>query len=310
MIPAFDKNKTAYTVETTNEVSNVTITAVAESSKAKVTVSGGKDLKLGENSAKIVVTAEDGTTTVYSILIICGEVEKIDIDGVEHTIDESFGYDVVPEGFTAVDNVSYNNRNYWGCVNESGTITLMSLKAGDTAKFYIYDKVNNVFYDFIPVKIAEGKYIYLKDVNQESVAFSGYEVIKFAVNDSEVDAWKLDEEFCLVSAWDMNWEDVIYRHDSVDGIYQRFVEIQEVEPEIPEEPVVEETTELEAFLAEYYLYLIAGLAGLVLVLLIIVIILAATRKSKRGKGKAKERRKEKKEEDPQEIEIQEINLED
>ena len=308
MIPAFDKNKTAYTVEATNEVTNVTITAVAESSKAKVTVSGGKDLKLGENSAKIVVTAEDGSTTVYSILIVCGEVEKIDINGVEHRIDESFGYDVVPEGFTAVDNVTYNNRDYWGCVNESGTITLMSLTDGESAKFFVYDKVNNVFYDFIPVKIAEGRYIYLKNADKENVAFSGYEVTPFTVNDREVDVWKLDDEFCVFSAWDMNWEDVVYRYDSVDGIYQRFAELPEVEPELPEEPV-EEVSELEAFLAEYYLYLIAGLAGLSFLLLVIVIILAATRKSKRGKRKAKERGKAK-EEGPQDIEIQEINLDE
>lgn len=297
--PAFDKNTTSYTVEVTDEVKEVTITATAASDKAKVVVSGGKELQLGDNAAKVVVTAEDGTTTVYNLNIVQVKIEKINHNGVEHIIDEAFTDDSIPTGFTETS-VKYNENSYRALVNEAGTMKLMSLKAGDVTKFYIYNEADQTFIDFIPVEITAGKFIYIKALDETNEEFGAYEVTKLLVNEQEVDAWKLDDVFSMVCAWDMQGKEVLYRHDNVDGIYQRYAEIVEkpAEPEEPEKVL----NPIESFLADYYLYVIIGLGALVLILLIIVICLAATRKTKRGKGKARERRKARKEALKKEVE--------
>ena len=66
----FDPNKTSYDVEVPFETTNISVTAVPESSKATTSISNGKlsDLKVGETkTVTIAVKAEDGTIKVYTI---------------------------------------------------------------------------------------------------------------------------------------------------------------------------------------------------------------------------------------------------
>lgn len=59
----FKKATTSYDVSVPNEASSITIYATANSNKAKVEGIGKKELKEGQNSFEIKVTAEDGKTT-------------------------------------------------------------------------------------------------------------------------------------------------------------------------------------------------------------------------------------------------------
>ena len=67
--PKFDKSENEYTLTVPNEVTKLNITATPNDSKATVSVKGNKDLKVGENTVTIVVTAEDGTTKNYVIKV-------------------------------------------------------------------------------------------------------------------------------------------------------------------------------------------------------------------------------------------------
>lgn len=59
----FKKATTSYDVSVPNEASSITICATANNNKAKVEGIGKKELKEGQNSFEIKVTAEDGKTT-------------------------------------------------------------------------------------------------------------------------------------------------------------------------------------------------------------------------------------------------------
>lgn len=66
----FKQDTFEYSVEVPNNISEVSVYAKTKDSKAKVTGTGKISLKEGENTAKVVVTAEDGTTTkTYTIKI-------------------------------------------------------------------------------------------------------------------------------------------------------------------------------------------------------------------------------------------------
>ena len=67
--PKFDKSENEYTLTVPNEVTKLNITATPNDSKATVSVKGNKDLKVGENTVTILVTAEDGTTKNYVIKV-------------------------------------------------------------------------------------------------------------------------------------------------------------------------------------------------------------------------------------------------
>ena len=69
LTPTFDPETTSYTVTVTNSVSSITITATATDAKATVSGAGTKTLAVGANSFNIVVTAENGTTKTYTVVV-------------------------------------------------------------------------------------------------------------------------------------------------------------------------------------------------------------------------------------------------
>ena len=66
--PAFDTNTTKYTASVDFSVSKLNVTATATDSKAKVAISGN-DLKVGSNTVKVTVTAENGSKKEYTITV-------------------------------------------------------------------------------------------------------------------------------------------------------------------------------------------------------------------------------------------------
>ncbi len=70
--PEFSKDVLQYTVQVGEEVTKLDIEAKTENSKAKVEIQGNEELVSGENTIKIVVTAEDNTTKTYVIKALKG----------------------------------------------------------------------------------------------------------------------------------------------------------------------------------------------------------------------------------------------
>ena len=83
----FLASKTSYSVTVPNNVKLVEVYATAKDSSANISGIGSMELKEGQNTANVVVTAEDGTTKTYTITITrlkAGEtIEKQkNIDGI------------------------------------------------------------------------------------------------------------------------------------------------------------------------------------------------------------------------------------
>ena len=67
--PAFEKDVREYALTIPYETTEVNVTATPSDSKATVAVEGNKDLKEGENTVTVKVTAEDGTVAEYIIKV-------------------------------------------------------------------------------------------------------------------------------------------------------------------------------------------------------------------------------------------------
>lgn len=67
--PEFKKDVKEYTLKIPYELSAVNVTATPSDSKAKVAITGNTDLKEGENTVTVKVTAEDGTVAEYKIKV-------------------------------------------------------------------------------------------------------------------------------------------------------------------------------------------------------------------------------------------------
>ena len=75
----FDKNTTEYTLVVDNNTQIITISAKAEDEKAKITGTGQKALKVGENKYTITVIAEDETKREYNIVITREEIVEEEV---------------------------------------------------------------------------------------------------------------------------------------------------------------------------------------------------------------------------------------
>ena len=113
--PEFSKDITEYTVQVGTDVTELQLDAVPEDEKAKVNVEGNTDLKDGENKVTITVTAEDESTTVYTLTVnktdevtAAGPVlNNLEITGATLSptfTPEVYSYTVnVPTGTTSLD---------------------------------------------------------------------------------------------------------------------------------------------------------------------------------------------------------------
>ena len=68
LYPPFDTSVTSYDLEVPNDVINLNILAVPENENATAVIQGGKNLREGNNSIKVIVNAENGKAQkVYSL---------------------------------------------------------------------------------------------------------------------------------------------------------------------------------------------------------------------------------------------------
>lgn len=63
LTPEFDANETNYRIEVPKETETIEILAIPQKQNASVKITGGENIKIGDNKIEIVVTAENGTTT-------------------------------------------------------------------------------------------------------------------------------------------------------------------------------------------------------------------------------------------------------
>ncbi len=285
--PAFSAGTTAYTVTVPGDTTEVAISATPQSSKATVSVSGGKDLKLGANEAKVVVVAENGSSVAYKLTIMCGEVEKIPIDGVDHTIYEGFTDDQIPKGFSRTK-VTYNNRQYEALAHANGGMKLMCLKTKEGFDFYIYLESEQSFLDFAQIQLVDDKYVIPLPLSKEMDGFTDSKTTSLTLQGKTFEAWKLNDEFSVVYVLNQDGANALYRYDSVDGTFQRHTDIDMQDTE----PV---DRQLTWFPSEYYAYAIVGLVALVAILWIAMIYFIASRKARHeGRKRKAIKRQEKK----------------
>lgn len=118
--PKFNTNTTEYAMTIGNDVDKVTIKAEAEDEKATVVIEGNTNLKIGENTITIKVTAEDETVRTYKISVT---KEKKNQVGLKELLIE--GINLIPEFDTNtyiytvdIDNTDISELNITATANK------------------------------------------------------------------------------------------------------------------------------------------------------------------------------------------------
>lgn len=161
LVPKFSKDVTNYTCTVPGSVTSFPMDWEAEDSKATTKVSSGYQLKVGENTRTVTVTAQDGTKKVYTVKItrLAPEVTatpeltptptpaptqepiKVTVDEQEYTLNPTLSL-TLPNGFNK-ETILYNGTEIEMAV--LGGIKLVQLNSEGKDSFFIYDSENGTF---------------------------------------------------------------------------------------------------------------------------------------------------------------------
>lgn len=288
--PEFSAATKDYTATVDYSCSSLAVTANPADSKASVTsVTGNDSLEVGENTVSVVVTAEDGSTSTYNIVVTRRAEDdpenadkqdnwkKFDINGTEWTMVNDIPEDVVPEGFehskTVIDGLEYNTLH-----GTFGDITLVYLQSESGNGLFVYDAAQNTAYEFVRIN-SESHFIVVLLPKVDDVP-EGYNEISLSIEGKGVatayqtKGEKTDDQtkdFYLIYAMNDNGESGWYTYDSVDGTYMR---TKLSTPTVAQEENDTTKSELVPGIANKYLVLAAILVLIIIILLLLLIVSA------------------------------------
>lgn len=212
--PAFSKNVTKYNISVEEGVTDLVVAAKTEDAKAKIYVQWA-NLDPGDNTTKIIVTAEDGSKKEYVIYTKVPVPETTTpepvepivtvIDGTEYFVENVNDAVVLPEGFEAVD-YDYNGKTVVvgkGVVKDL-IVMYLTNGTGEAGNLFIYDEVAKTFYPMVNVAMSQKLYTIVK-APADIVLPGGFKDSIVTIDGVEFDGWQSEEIEGVYLVYAMNW---------------------------------------------------------------------------------------------------------
>ena len=217
--PAFSPEITTYNASVDSDVEELVVSAVANDSNAKVSVSGRK-MDPGRNTTTITVTAEDGSVKKYIIYTTraAGSNEQetqteaetqtevqteqtdniqVTIDKVQYTVIQDYSEHELPEGYEETEIDYKGGKIIAGKGLKTGLILMYLESDNGEGGFYVYDETAKTFSPYNTVDEPQVTFVVLPipdSVNKPD----GYTLTRFTMNGKEVDVLiDADRQYCL-----------------------------------------------------------------------------------------------------------------
>ena len=210
--PAFNKSNLEYNLTVTATTTKIKINALVNDSKAKVSGSGEVEVKEGTNTFNIVVTAENGTTKTYTLIVVVPEkdpikhVFRIDTGNIDKKAPKNaqiaYGYKTeefsilrkLPENLPfnfASSTIKFDEEEVPVMQNEKLNLTLLYLRnKNNKDAFYIYNKENDSVTLYNEV-VNNELHIYLEG---QTKSIDNLIPVKVIINGEELNAYQIREK--------------------------------------------------------------------------------------------------------------------
>ncbi len=322
--PSFSSSRTEYEVSVANSVTSIAISAKTNHSAAKYSVSGNTKLSVGNNTVKVRVAAENGSTKTYTITVKRAEAavtptpepdtpeptptpdpeepQKIIVknsDGKEFSVSE-FDDSLIPAGFERTEISIGEDKVQAITLPQSDNNIALYLSADGENGFYYYDVSTGTV---SPIKTVSGKaynYIVL-NVAANMTPPDGYVREYLTVGENSFYAFSpadrsVSPETYIVYAVNPDGKVGFYVYDISEETFQRYgiISVKKDETPVVDE---EEKTEYPEYM-KWVFYGVIAAAGLFLVLFVVFLILyiktgKSYKKLLAAKRRAAARRREK-----------------
>ena len=231
--PKFSSGTTTYKVDLTSETESLTISAKAKDSKAKVSGTGKKELKIGENNFTVTVTAEDGSKKTYTISVYVTEkpTQFVKLGDQNLGILNDLSKTDVPKGFEK-STIKIDNKDVTALQNKDMGLTLLYLQnEDDSTGFYIYDVDNNKVLSKYQTVAVNGKTYVLMDAPDNLEAIQDLKTATIKIGDVELSGWKFEDEalshYTLVYLMNDAGEKNLYMYEATEGTLQKYTPVEE-----------------------------------------------------------------------------------
>lgn len=234
--PAFSKDVTKYNISVEQGVTDLVVSAKTEDAKAKINVQW-PNLDPGDNTTKVIVTAEDGSKKEYVIYTKVPVEETTPpmpedpittvIDGTEYYVGNINDSVTLPEGFESFE-YNYNGKTVVAGKGLVKDLIVMYLTSGtgEAGKFYIYDEAANSFYPMVNITMSQKLYTIVK-APEELVVPVGYNESVITIDGVEFTGWQISELEGIYLVYAMNWEGQagLYYYDIAESQMMKYFDL-------------------------------------------------------------------------------------
>ena len=313
LTPKFSESVTNYTISVPYTTTSLSLSVTTQDKGAKTSISGKNALSVGKNTQVITVTAPNGTTKKYTVVINRSANQttttsgtgttttttttpqddplEVEVDGSMMTVSDTQPDATLPDGFTWT-HITINDINVSAAVNEKNNITLTYLinTQTESGAFYIYNDATETFEPYNPLTVSGGTYI-LHDMPAGQIFPAPVVTDTHTFGTAEVKVYRFEDvelsDIVLVYATSPAGKTGLYVYDTTDGsiqLYRPITAAADVTPQTTE-PTQNENAFIGFVKQNRSLILIsaAALGGIVLAVVVVVFIIAATRKGKNCK---------------------------
>lgn len=309
LTPAFSANVTNYTISVPYTTTSLSLSVTTQDKDAKTAVSGTNTLAVGKNTQIITVTAPNGTTKKYTVVITRSANQttttsgsdtttttttapqedplEVEVNGVTVTVSDTQADAALPDGYEWT-HITINDITVSAAVNETTSITLVYLiDAQETATdFYIYDEGTETFAAFRPLTVSGGEYV-LRDIPAGFMPPSGAVKGVHTFGTTEQTVYLFEdtalEDVMLVYATSPAGKTGLFMYDVTDGSMQLYREISVAADSTSQPTEPTQDNAFAQFVTQYrriILLCAAALGGIALLITAIVLVILVTRKDK------------------------------
>lgn len=316
--PKFSPDVTEYTISVANSVTSLSLSVTTDHSGAKTSISGKNALQVGKNTRVVTVTAPNGDTKKYTVVITRAAAPSttsgtkpttgttaplppddaldVSVGGKMMTILDTQASVDLPDGFKW-SNITINLVEVPAAVNTTTGMTLLYLVSDEKTEdgFYIYDADADSFAKFRLLNAAANGYL-LYDLPSGkapagtiigTVTYEGGTISAFVYEDAAL------KDFCIVWAAPADGEAAWYTYDCKEGTLQRYhttphsenipVTTPTAKPEKDNEDKEEKAT-VGNFFETYRQPLLVGVVVVAgIAILVVILLLASAGGRKKGK---------------------------
>lgn len=259
--PAFSPSTMNYTASVGADISSIVVSGTTSHENAAITsINGADNLKEGQNTVKVSVTAESGATAVYTIIVTKGTAAvatETPLPTAEATAaPEPTGETQTQGSGTIVVNdkqltplalpadaelkgytkgtLEYNGETMEALVSDYMDLYVIYMTdTNDNKDYYVYYKDVDQFTEFIKIENSGDKFIVVLDGYPRDISIYGFERTTIMINDKKANVvWKYTDElisyssaaaeYYLVGGLSESGVNTWYVYDFVDKTYQRY----------------------------------------------------------------------------------------